>query len=98
MGRTRSGLVGWLISILVIAGAVWAGYRVYREPFLIKNLLPGSQGQVALTFGGPGTGPGLFQEATGNIIFQYASLDGTRATGQDATIGIQNLDRTIGLN
>jgi hypothetical protein len=62
------GLVGWLVSLMVIGGAVWLGNAIYRDPYFLVNLIMPGPGVITGVFGGQGTGPGLFSDASGVAV------------------------------
>jgi sugar lactone lactonase YvrE len=57
-----------VISIAIITGAVFVGYRANNEPYFFLNVIQPGPADIVFTFGGAGTGPGLFQDATGIAI------------------------------
>jgi sugar lactone lactonase YvrE len=62
-----SSCAGFLITLLllVVAGVTaFAWYRYNNGVIVVPNLVSTGDGQLQQTFGGAGTGPGLFQDAS----------------------------------
>jgi sugar lactone lactonase YvrE len=86
--RRGCGLIGWLVSLTVIGVAVWLGNAIYRDPYFLINLIMPGPGAITGVFGGTGTGPGLFQDASGVAV----DGQGTIYVSDKTTFRIQRFD------
>jgi hypothetical protein len=69
-GRAGAGstLLSWVVVVLVIVGLSGFAYIMNTDPQFFDRLIAPGPADFAASFGGEGTGPGLFQDASGVAV------------------------------